>query len=206
MGIDYGMGRTNIDVETGIRYGVIPAHDLGQAWYDNSSPYYGPACCPKCGNEAAEYDQAETEYGAENDGDELSPASRCSYSDWGCVRCGVFFGSDEAYGDEALLHRYGIGDDGEALEDADVVATQSGDDCDVFVLRSEYFTFAPFCSPCAPGACYLRDGSYEGDARAYCFGHDWFWDSRHSGGVSIAPYPVFLVSTGEEVYPAGLSF
>lgn len=211
MGIDWGRGQTNIDLSSGIRYGVIPAHDVGAGWYDASEGYYGPATCPLCGNEAAEYDQAEEEYGDENttfdeaEGDivgELSPASRGSCADFGCVRCGVYFGSDEAYGDDSISHRYGIGDDGEAEEGADVVATQGGDDCDIFIFRSEFFTFAPFCSPCAPGACYLRDGDYSGDDRAYCFGHDWFWDTERG----FAPYPVFRASDGAEVYPPGLSF
>lgn len=207
------MGRTNIDLSTGIRYGVIPAADLGAAWWENSTPYYGVATCPKCGNEAAEYDKAEDEYGAENvqvddeTGEEspaeLSALRRGCCADWGCVRCGIYFDGEDAYGDEPLAHRYGVDDNGEALPDTDIVASQGGDDCDVWVFKSDYFTFAPFCSPCAPGACYLRDGDYTGDARAYCFGHDWFWDRD---GAAVAPYPVFLIADGSEVYPAGLSF
>jgi hypothetical protein len=40
MGIDYGAGKTNLDVKTGIRYGVISMHDVMQAWCDSSEPYY----------------------------------------------------------------------------------------------------------------------------------------------------------------------
>ena len=29
-GIDYGMGTTNIDLETGIRYGVISMHEVAR--------------------------------------------------------------------------------------------------------------------------------------------------------------------------------
>jgi hypothetical protein len=36
MGIDYGRGKTNIDLETGIRYGVISQNDVLQAWADCS--------------------------------------------------------------------------------------------------------------------------------------------------------------------------
>ena len=32
-GIDYGLGQSNIDKETGIRFGVIPAHEA-PCWYD----------------------------------------------------------------------------------------------------------------------------------------------------------------------------
>lgn len=38
--IDYGMGTTNIDVKTGIRYGVISQHDVTQAWADSCKPVY----------------------------------------------------------------------------------------------------------------------------------------------------------------------
>jgi hypothetical protein len=45
MGIDYGHGKTNIDLETGIRYGVISLHSITQAWCDSSEPYYP---CKEC--------------------------------------------------------------------------------------------------------------------------------------------------------------
>jgi len=50
IGIDYGRGLSNIDKETGIRYGVISSHKVGQGWYEESEPiyYYN---CPICGNE-----------------------------------------------------------------------------------------------------------------------------------------------------------
>lgn len=38
-GIDYGFGKTNVDLETGIRYGVIPNHRL--AWIEDFEPFYG---------------------------------------------------------------------------------------------------------------------------------------------------------------------
>ena len=41
-GIDYGLGQTNIDTKTGIRYGVIHQGECLQAWADSSEPYYGP--------------------------------------------------------------------------------------------------------------------------------------------------------------------
>ena len=40
-GIDYGLGKSNIDIETGVRYGVINQRHVLQAWADNSEPYYG---------------------------------------------------------------------------------------------------------------------------------------------------------------------
>mgnify|MGYP000223845084 CR=1 FL=1 len=46
-GIDYGMGQSNIDVDNGIRYGVIHQNEVGQAWFDESEPIYFYHC-PKC--------------------------------------------------------------------------------------------------------------------------------------------------------------
>lgn len=40
MGIDYGLGKTNIDTDTGIRYGVINQNELLQAWIDSSEGVY----------------------------------------------------------------------------------------------------------------------------------------------------------------------
>ena len=40
-GIDYGRGLTNIDIETGIRYGVIALNNCNQDWLNEFEPYYG---------------------------------------------------------------------------------------------------------------------------------------------------------------------
>lgn len=88
---------------------------------------------------------------------------------------------------------------------------------DVIVLKSPYYTFAQFCSPCVPGAANLNspyNGSdvpseedskrwetfkyfaenVHGFPKAYCFDHDWFENNQ-------APYPVFSVETGKIVLP-----
>ena len=39
-GIDYGSGRTNIDRNNGIRFGVISQHSVTQAWADSSEAVY----------------------------------------------------------------------------------------------------------------------------------------------------------------------
>jgi hypothetical protein len=70
-----------------------------------------------------------------------------------------------------------------------------GDDGDIFITKSPYFTYAQFCSPCAPGAGYLMNPvEPDPDNKCYCFGHDWF-----EGGK--APYPVYSVKTGKLVEP-----
>jgi hypothetical protein len=149
MGYDYGRGTTNIDNETGIRYGVISQNEVLQAWADSSEPFYGEVC--ECGSE---------------EGDE-------------CPDCGLPILGEFA---EPLSFIY----TGEGY------AAECGDDGDIFLLRAPYFTRCEFCSPCAPGAGYIMNSA--DDCPAYCFGHDWFEEGK-------APYRVFSVETGEEVFP-----
>lgn len=63
---------------------------------------------------------------------------------------------------------------------------------DIFIAKSPYYTYAQFCSPCAPGACYLGNPLETPDEnnKCYCFGHDWFEDG-------VAPYDVYDITTGE---------
>lgn len=178
-GIDYGLGRTNKDSATGIRFGVIPQNDVLQAWADSSEPYYGKPVenleCPDCGEEIAHPEK------------------------WGdTVQCDCGKNVECELPDFAEPLSFSYDEDGYHAE--------CGQDGDIFITESPYFTYAQFCSPCAPGACYLRNpldvpfdaqerplGGFE-DNRAYCFGHDWFEDGR-------APYPVYSVATGELVNP-----
>lgn len=53
-GIDYGNGLTNIDLETGIRYGITSTHSLYDGIWDDLESVYPDPCCPSCGNELTE--------------------------------------------------------------------------------------------------------------------------------------------------------
>lgn len=173
MGIDYGNGLVNVDHATGIRYGVIPMNDLVNCGED-LEPDYGEATCGYCGGEAIEIEASE-----EFDDVDFVGDLRCKDQD-----CEGFKGFDreEAFPEEPLGYTYD--DEGYHID--------GYPDGDCFVTKSPYYTLAPFCSPCAPGAVYLRDGSADGEAKGYCLGHEWF-----EGGK--APYPVYRVSDGEEV-------
>lgn len=125
-----------------------------------------------------------------------------------CEHCGYEMQDDDFDFNEPVSHYV---DDGEYL-------AECGEDGDIFITKSPYFTYAQFCSPCAPGAVYLMN-SYvpEGTAKeqlrtvaeiapkayweafkshaenagfpkGFCFGHDWFEKGK-------APYPVFSVET-----------
>lgn len=171
-GIDYGMGTTNIDKSNGIRYGVIPANDVGQAWYDGAEADYGEPRCPKCGNSVKSFEGPEE--------DDWYPRYReYGCHDFVCDACEHTLDCGDCYGEDALGFMYS----GDGYE-----MHRGGGSCDIFVLKSPYYTLAPYCSPCAPGACYLLSASEDG-VRAYCLGHDWF-----DGGK--APYVVYSVESG----------
>lgn len=172
-GIDYGMGQTNIDHETGIRYGVIHQHHVLQAWCDGSEGDYGYPHCPKCGNEAVDFDEDK-----HADYDPLASGMCC---DVACEDCRIYIDASDAYGDEPIGHY---------LKDEEYEAVQYGDDGDIFVTKSPYYTLCRFCSPCAPGAGYLTS---PGNVKAYCFGPDWFDNEP-------CPYKVYRVDNDELVY------
>jgi len=181
-GIDYGMGRTNIDHDTGIRYGVIPARAVGQAWYEASEAQYGEPACPECGSDVVEYDD-----------DLHSDYDLSTIDDFVCEHCKVGYEADQCYPEEVQAFTY-ESDGYEATQEAGSYATSD----DIFIMKSPYFTYAAFCSPCAPGTGYLLDAMDEDmGIKAYCFGHEWFWDTE----AKRAPYNVYSVETGEIVEP-----
>jgi len=175
-GIDYGLGRTNIDYSTGIRYGVISQNEVLQAWADSSEANYGPPTCPKCGGEVVESDENKKYKGYKFYHDR--PYDLGEYT---CKHCKLHLFNEDVWNDEPLSFYY----DQEGYE------AECSDDGDIFILKSPYYTYCQFCSPCAPGAGYLMNKrDKENGIKAYCFGHDWFDDGQ-------APYDVYDVNTGE---------
>jgi len=179
--IDYGLGQTNIDQATGIRYGVIPFNDLHEWAYEDFQPEYGTPSCPDCGREVSDSCYGK-DYFCDHCFDvndyrdhESEEEDREDHKEY-CFR------ADECY-PESPLYFY--------VDDGRYTATQGQDDCDVFITKSPYFTYAEFCSPCAPGAGYLRNSNPDG-IKTYCFGPEWFEGEK-------APYPVYSVETEELV-------
>lgn len=178
-GIDYGLGRSNRNSETGIRNGVINQNHVGQAWFDESEAYYGKPEEFEC-----EHCQQTVRINTDTD----------NVINWGdsveCPNCGETTECELPDCSEPISHFY----------EKDGYSAEAGESGDIFVCRSPYYTYAQFCSPCAPGACYLSaflcnpDPETDKDNRAYCFGHDWFDDGK-------APYPVYSVETGELINP-----
>jgi len=196
-GIDYGLGRTNIDHATGYSYGVISCNSIMPEALDDVDPDYGTPQdafeCPECGHEEH----------ADNWGDTIT-----------CSECGEEFDADMP--DFIESNGWSYNKDGYAIADCL--------DNDAIVTKSPYYTYAQFCSPCVPGAgnldspfdfqpvnvaapnqqkrgliinstpetSFARDAEAAGFPRVYCLGHDWF-----EGGK--APYPVISVETNQHV-------
>lgn len=80
------------------------------------------------------------------------------------------------------------------IDDGEYLAEQGYDDTDIFIIKSPYYTYSQFCSPCAPGAGYLMSelATKDPDNKTYCFGNDFFDDGK-------APYTVYRVSDDEIV-------
>ena len=49
-GIDYGLGQSNIDTKTGIRFGLISANSLHEYFWEDVEAKYGQYC-PDCGSD-----------------------------------------------------------------------------------------------------------------------------------------------------------
>ena len=184
-GIDYsGPGATcNRDTELGIRYGIIPANDLDSWLWEKVESVYTPYC-PHCESELPDdWDNEESQAAAIAD---LTEDEADDLTDPVCPHCSKEIEDGEQWPDcdEPAAN---VIDDGDTQGFVD-------DSNDVWCTKSPYYTFAQFCSPCAPGACYLRNHLPEGEgAKAFCFGRDWFEGEK-------CPYPYWSVETGESIY------
>jgi hypothetical protein len=173
-GIDYGLGKSNIDVKTGIRYGVISQHAVRAESTDDFEYNYGPAQCPAGHGEVVSSDDESVTDEEWNDG-----------KDFACTKCQKCYWSDSVYGDDPIGWSY----EQHGYELKDCL------DSDIFVLGSPFYTYAAFCSPCVPGACSLNSPlDPEVGVKCYALGHEWFDDDR-------APYRVWRVADDVEVLP-----
>jgi len=180
--IDYGLGTTNIDTTTGIRYGVISQHSLAEWFFDEFEAQYGEPHCPECGEVVgyvSDIDYNDTDY---------TKYRQHGCDDLVCHTCKHTIDSAYCFPDEPIGHE---------LKDEEYHAIDCLDS-DVMILRSPYYTYAPFCSPCVPGAGNLDDAMPDWcephGVKTYCFGHDYFEDHK-------APYKVFRVADDTEVLP-----
>lgn len=174
-GIDYGMGLTNFDPITGIRYGVISQHTVGDSWFDASEPQYGDPCCPKCGEPVHTLDETDmTGYR----GVEVNMAAS---GDFVCLHCDKVLDPDNVTPDEPIACTY----EGQGYQLEDCMETN------IMVFKSRWYTYTKFCSPCLPGAGDL-DSPIEGGVKTYCLDPGWFKPGK-------CPYPVWSVENDIKV-------
>lgn len=147
VGIDYGMGTTNIDTENGIRFGVINVNKLSEwIWEEFEAIYF--VGCPHCGNELSE-----------------SQLEGIDSEDISCPHCAEMLSDGEQYGDDAIGHIYNK--NGYQME----IDSHN----DVIVTKSPYFTYCEFCSPCFPGGGHLSNPNPNG-IKTYCLDSEWYDD------------------------------
>ena len=148
-GIDYGLGTSNIDKDTGIRYGVIAQNTLGpeaanEVWLEGA--VYIP-CCPHCG-------EPNEEHNVDGAADVCSVCDK-DVEDW-------------EYGDEPSYIEYH-----EQTPDGEIIILDCLD-TNFMIIKSPFTTIGPFCSPCVPGAVDLDSADGTFGTRAYCLPNDWF--------------------------------
>jgi hypothetical protein len=178
-GIDYGLGTTNIDAETGILYGVIHSNRLAShAWDEITSS-----------GEDLDYAEA-----IENLTSEISSSLKSILSDYDssfdCKEAAESIVSD------LDLNLESSGDCTRYLYECDNETFNVCSDGDIFVTRSIYYTLCSYCSPCAPGAGCLES---EGEVMAYCLGPEWFSKDNPM------PYRCYYVKNDCEVPEAYLA-
>ena len=218
-GIDYsGPGSTtNRDPETGIRYGVISQHSIQS---DVMSDIWSEA--RDLSREAAVEEMKDSIVSAIEQGETAREALAGVLDDFvrnadlsDCIdqMLDMMKDNDGKTPHRDMLwdvveqdfnDRYEDNGDRSWLWEKDGYALSNCLQSDVFVSKSPYFTYAPYCSPCCPGAGNLDSASAKSGmfaheeigniqgCKAFCLGHSFFENEE-------APYPVFSVATGKRV-------
>ncbi len=171
----------NTDPKTGIRYGVIPLHDLDpyfayEEFYDNSENL----AIKEIELEIDELFEPIKEFAKERELDKETDIEELKNA----IKEDVFENWDES--EDSLLYEH----DGYKIQLIDR---------DLFIAESPYVTLGPLCSPCAPGAVYLPDADGKRGFMAYCLPKECFEDGK-------APYEYITIEEGynklwKQLYP-----
>lgn len=185
-GIDYGFGLSNVDKETGIRYGVIHQNKI--------SPYAFEDII----NNGVDVDFESLKEDLQSS---LEAAIRHELEERGLWSKRHSPGNDPEQMAEEIVDNLewggyeGTGDCTRYEYNEDGYLLKTCSDGDIFVLKSNFVTRGPYCSPCAPGAVYLNDATGDEEmALSYCLDSSWF-DEDYP-----CPYPVFEKETMRCVY------
>jgi hypothetical protein len=157
----------NVDIDTGIHYGVIHVNRLEEFAWDTIQ------------TDGIDIDYAEAQ---ENLQSALQHAIKSVLEDYStsfdakALAADIIGGLDfhiESTGDYTRYEYKG--------KDEEFTV---GSDGDIFVTKSKFYTLCGRCSPCVPNAGYLTS---EGSLKTYCLGPDWF------DGNNPIPYKVYKV-------------
>lgn len=193
-GIDYGMGQANIDTATGIRYGVISPHSVnGDALEDI---YTNGDNLSHAGAIAEAKERITFALRSVLDGLGLLPydyrnGDKTPKADAYLepIVDGVWESIEQDFNDryEEDNDTYRYEQDGYVLETSSL---------GIYVVKSPFYTYAAFCSPCCPGAGNLDSPRLtpEAGVKTYCLGLDWFDKDQ-----CTCPYSVFKVEDDTEV-------
>lgn len=182
-GIDYAAGQAvNRNIKTGLRFGVIHQNKISPEAFDDIVTNGTDGDFEAYQDDIREavksaLESALSDYLSDHDIASVVEAAQ----DAAVENCGDCYES----GGDCTRYEY----------NADGYSIQTASDGDMFIKESPFFTYAQFCSPCAPGACYLSsplDAPVEGN-KCYCLGKDWFDE------IIPCRYPVYSVATGELV-------
>jgi len=212
-GIDYGLGQSNINTETGIRYGVIHPNKLSE-WVWDTIEQGADVDFLAARQDVLDAIQMVLDHD-ELDGYEYSEGepSEDRIKDALVKALDDYHHNAKRLVDQLDLDNTTLADNIlDDLEDAGLWdCYESSGDCtryeyedggyhiqtcsdgDWFVLKSPYYTRAQFCSPCAPGAGYLANPCPTGP-KTYCLDKEWFGDDQP------CPYPYYSVETDELIY------
>ena len=153
-GIDYGHGMTNVDSETGIRYGVININRLASHAWDEITA------------SGADLDYRDAIEELTQDLTSSLKSILADYdSSFDCRQAA------EEIVEQLDLNLESTGDCTRYQYSDDSVTFTVCSDGDIFVTKSKFYALRGFCSPCAPGAGHLES---EGEVMTYCLGPDWF--------------------------------
>ncbi len=169
------MGRTNVDMDNGIRYGFIPANDLASHAWDTIM------------NDGEDLDYTEA---IENLKDELARTIKSTVEDYD-----PRFDCKQAAEDIVDAMEFILESSGDCTRykyENKGLEFSTLSDGDLVVIKSPYFTYCGHCSPCAPGGGYLKSG---GSVKTYCLGPEWFDEN------SPIPYVCYRVSDGSPLSP-----
>jgi hypothetical protein len=173
-GIDYGMGKSNIDVATGIRYGIISQNSVSSYAMDDVYTHGEDLGYQEFREEVKDRIRSAIISAVEDVGGSID--NELDVDD-------LFDMAEFDFYESNGPHAY-------TEDDCDV---QTAGDNDLFVFKSKYYTHAQFCSPCVPGAGNL-DTPCEDGPKTYCLGPEWFDEERP------CPYPIYSVETGEKIH------